>query len=148
MATNPSAASSAASSAAYSAASHLKLVEALSSSADEQTSALFFTMLPLEVRNLIYTEFWRTSGLRQHITSQSDSRSSRGIIHTPCLINPTTPDDRYANYVANKSRDVTSKWQRRLKSDWTIHWLCEETRWDSRGRWSPFLPVLLTCKRL
>ena len=140
--------------------SHLKLAEQLSSSADEQLSSLFFTTLPMEVRGLIYTEFWRTSGLRQHITSSSRHSSHGAIVHSPCLIDETTPDERYAKYLLSASDSKERRdWQLHLKSDWTIHWRCGQNLHDRQGdlhdrrkpgHWisRPFLPVLLTCKRL
>jgi len=130
---------------------HEQLVSQLASTADEQLSSPFFTRLPLEVRNMIYAEFWRTSGLRQHVTTDPDAPSSAPIkfIHTPCLIRPEEPDVRYTNYKASGGGPY-GPWKQRLRSEWTIHWPCQEAleRQQSSRTWSPFLPVLSTCKRL
>jgi len=124
---------------------HVQFVEQLSLAVDDQTSSLLFTKLPAEVRGLIYTEVWRTGGVRQHLRGV-------GVAFTPCLIDETTPDIRVARFKAEKDGGVGSKWHRRLTSEWTMHWRCKEVGLEARHlearHLQPFLPMLLTCKRL
>jgi hypothetical protein len=133
----------------------------LGASARAQEDALFFSMLPLEIRKLIYIEFWRLSALRQHVlmtgldsTPMRLGSSSANIVHrhSPCLIDEHESDTRYANFLATKDDPSEGiKWLRRLKSDWARHWSCQEARnkaQSSKQSWTPFINVFLTCKRL
>ncbi|KAK3903018.1 hypothetical protein C8A05DRAFT_33263 [Staphylotrichum tortipilum] len=108
-------------------------------SADPQLASPFFT-LPAEIRNLIYTEFWHLGPSRQHIVLErvDDKVSSprpppRDAVpverwaHTPCVADPARPDVRFDRFLVTSpvsaARDV---WGKRLKSEWCLHWACEE----------------------
>ncbi|KAK7744305.1 hypothetical protein SLS62_010263 [Diatrype stigma] len=56
--------------------------DALRATADLQLGSSFFGRLPLEIREIIYSEFWIVSGLKQHIFRRDDGR----LTHCPCLL--------------------------------------------------------------
>ena len=108
-------------------------------SPDPQLSSAFFT-LPAEIRNLIYTEFWNLGPSRQHILLERidnkvfnprppprDASPVERWAHTPCISDPAGPDTRFDQYLVtppgSPARDV---WGKRLKSEWCLHWACEE----------------------
>lgn len=121
-----------------------------------QSASPFFTRLPYEIRQQIYLDCFRASGLpsshpssdlRQHILLREDGR----FTHTPCITSPSSPDVRYAGFrnapLASLER---ATWLQRLKTEWCLHWACEEAMLDHghpRPRPSTFLPLLLTCKQ-
>lgn len=126
-----------------------------------QSASPFFTRLPYEIRQQIYLDCFRasglpsshpSSGLRQHILLRSDGH----FTHTPCITSPTSPDIRYAGFrnapLASLER---ATWLQRLKTEWCLHWACEEAMLDktitlgphSHPRPSTILPLLLTCKQ-
>lgn len=112
-------------------------------SADPQLSSPFFALLPAEIRNLIYTEFWHLGPSRQHIVLERlddkvfnprppprDAPPVERWAHTPCVMaDPAAGDQdvRFGRFLAtgpgSPARDV---WGKRLKSDWCLHWACEE----------------------
>jgi len=139
--------------------------------ADAQGSSSLFTLLPAEIRQLIYTECWRISGngsLRQHITTRNDAIDvnphTRAIYklawtHAPCITNPDLPDVRYQSFQnANPGTLDRAAWMQRLKTEWCLHWACEEADIAmlraSGGNGLPvpqtssFLTILRTCKRM
>jgi hypothetical protein len=128
---------------------------AFAATADPQVLSNFFSVLPLEVRQMIYIEFWRLSGLRQHIFARKNSPYKT---HAPCIIAQDQEDIRYDRFRAAKGGEI-AMWETRLKSDWCFHWECEELDKSTikhssndpggvRETWSPFLPSLLACKRM
>ncbi|KAK4109027.1 hypothetical protein N656DRAFT_847984 [Canariomyces notabilis] len=78
----------------------------LSRTSNPQLTSLFFTRLPIEIRNLIYLEFWNLSSSRLHIHAEEvqlprtvvpsvDPRSRRlRWSHTRCIADPRAPDAR------------------------------------------------------
>ncbi|GAB1319425.1 hypothetical protein MFIFM68171_09635 [Madurella fahalii] len=148
--------------------------------ADPQLSSPFFTLLPAEVRNLIYLEFWKLSSSRQHVHADEvelPQAFQPGVdpepprlrwSHTRCITNPRARDVRFEEFCrANPGSPEESKWTARLKSEWCLHWECEEQRqrgeldihgaskklrdlWfgNSNAGRGMFLDVLRTCKRM
>ncbi|KAH6632276.1 hypothetical protein F5144DRAFT_603017 [Chaetomium tenue] len=106
-------------------------------SADLQLSSRFFT-LPAEIRNLIYLEFWKLNCARQHIVKHElpEDDHPQGFTeqwsHVPCITDPSAPDTRWPQYAdsqpASEERQV---WGKRLKSEWCLHWACEEQAGDA-----------------
>jgi hypothetical protein len=129
--------------------------------ADPQLSSPFFSLLPAEIRNLIYAEFWRLSSSRQHITlGPYDPPVVPEWSHLPCITDPGAEDVRMARYAAENDSAAQTVWGARLRSEWCLHWACEETARDPRhlaaGRAGSirsstrtgFLDLLRTCKRM
>lgn len=112
--------------------------------ANPQLQSAFITRLPRELRDLIYLELWRSSGLRQHIVRHYTLRDKK-VEHVhfcrwPCRTDfqvedglqqdidtlrrqldldlPETFDPNV--YIA----DIPS--YRRLRSPWLNHWACGE----------------------
>lgn len=110
-------------------------------SADPQLSSSFFTLLPAEVRNLIYLEFLKLCSTRQHIVRfQNPEGPDAGgpaevWLHVPCCADPRAPDVRFDEFAISKpgspERDL---WGKRLKSDWCWHWPCRERSQDILDR--------------
>lgn len=145
---------------------------ALRATANLQLGSSFFGRLPLEIREMIYSEFWIVSGLKQHIFRHEDGR----LTHCPCLLVDGKGDDGgdsdaaddegkenndFAEVWQNCRRSrtgsmviVDDKWAPRFSSTWNDHWRCEEEMLLSSdaltqgGRHTLFLPALLTCKRM
>ncbi|KAK5657825.1 hypothetical protein OQA88_2898 [Cercophora sp. LCS_1] len=135
-------------------------------SAHAQEHSLFFTLLPAEIRDLIYIEFWRASSrtgtLRQHVFRRPDLEQTPGAprsshwAHAPCVTNPAGDDVRYTGFRnANPGSLERASWLQRLKTEWCLHWACEEADFamlaesgDSVPQRSLFMPVLTTCKRM
>ncbi|KAI1092221.1 hypothetical protein F5B19DRAFT_492647 [Rostrohypoxylon terebratum] len=128
--------------------------------ANPQLSSTLFGRLPLEIRDMIYVECWRASGLRQHVflrdgrlthwpcTLVSDERDERlEELHRMIEVQGTQPRSRTRSLVLH------GKWARRFSSPWHNHWRCEEemegSMADDEGTRSGtlFLSILLTCKR-
>ncbi|RYO76130.1 hypothetical protein DL766_002748 [Monosporascus sp. MC13-8B] len=91
-----------------------------------QLCSAFFGKLPLEVREMIYSEFWVVSGLNQHVFSH-DGR----LTHCPCLLVPGEEDERsneFEEVWQNRRRShtgslvVDDKWASRFSSTWNDHW--------------------------
>lgn len=130
----------------------------LAGAADPQLSSPFFSVLPPEVRRMIYTEVWRHNqshsdvrdhtgekGLKQHIVELQYG----GHTHSPCVVSDqTAPDTRSQGLAASQQQTPpTEIWINRIESAWGIHWPCEELyRRRTSRQWSPFLAVLLTCR--
>ncbi|KAL2141415.1 hypothetical protein VTI28DRAFT_2415 [Corynascus sepedonium] len=150
-------------------------------SAEPQFQSPFFTVLPAEIRNLIYAEFWKLYSARQHIVK----RQIRGEtdpevdlenfteqwLHVPCLVDPSAEDIRWSKYInSSPSSEDRRIWGNRLRSEWCLHWACEE-QLQSQDRTGPaevasnkeacvapksqpahgrsgILDLLLTCKRI
>lgn len=141
---------------------------AFAAAADAQEPCAFFSTLPLEIRQMIYVEFWRGigsgAGLVQHVLTRvvpPDALQPRGPLgHAPCISDHRALDERHEALKATAA-DSTDRlaWIRRVKTDWCMHWPCEELD-DPRivpadmapppraPQWSPFLPAMLTCKRM
>ncbi|KAK4240526.1 hypothetical protein C8A03DRAFT_31344 [Achaetomium macrosporum] len=129
--------------------------------ADPQLSSPFFSLLPAEIRNLIYVEFWHLSSSRQHIIfGPYDPPVVPEWSHLPCITDPCAEDIRMAKYAAENDSGARTVWGARLKSEWCLHWACEEEGKDrhvaAAGRAGSirsstrtgFLDVLRTCKRM
>ena len=122
--------------------------QALAQTADPQAQSLFFSRLPAEIRIMIYVEMWRTAGsLRHHIVGCPRVKPPWQAIHAVCLTGGSTKDIRDARFRESRGRKRENCWDR-LRSGWVLHWLCEETAARQRRSWSPFLPVLLTSRRM
>jgi hypothetical protein len=116
--------------------------------ADSQIDSPFFTLLPPEIRQLIYVEFWRNDGpgsLRQHITWKKGC-----LTRVPCVTDPLAKDVRYTEFNnSDPGSDERSAWLCRLLTSWALHWACEEAHLArTTVPKSSFLPVLLSCKRM
>lgn len=115
-------------------------------SAASQIQSSFVNRLPREIRNAIYLELWRSSGLRQHI-----------ILHGPW------DDQHFCRWRCSKEFEVQDELQqdiedlriqlqvtmgedltkyqhervslycRRLQSPWMNHWLCGEQAYEKHG---------------
>ncbi|KAL2164889.1 hypothetical protein VTH06DRAFT_185 [Thermothelomyces fergusii] len=134
-------------------------------SADAQSSSPFFAVLPAEIRDLVYIEFWKLSSARLHVVKRQVIREispdqdaenpwEDEWLHVPCIIDPRVEESRWG--------EVTGK---QSKSEWCIHWPCEEQfppvkairhgqsgAEASASRPIPgqtgFLNLLTTCKRM
>ncbi|KAI1255563.1 hypothetical protein MGN70_002677 [Eutypa lata] len=123
--------------------------------ADLQLSSFFFGRLPLEVREMIYTEFWIVSGVQQHVFSRDGH-----LTHCPCLLvdnRDNERNDEFTEVWQKRRRSRTGsmvvdddKWASRFSSTWNDHWKCEEEMMSNikEYRCTLFLPALLTCKRM
>lgn len=129
--------------------------------ADQQAKSAFFERLPAEIRRMIYVEFWKLSGsLKRHIVVQPQITSTymeNHISSSSCVLEDQNgPDSRYEAYKASAlleaagTGDWRRDWIRRIDSNWSLHWKCEERRARQLRRpqasWSPFLNVLSTCR--
>lgn len=95
-----------------------------------QSSLGMLSMLPLEVRRLIYREVWDPK-LKLHLYFRGDQLSTR-----PCLGanvgDETEVDTRYPSREecdlrwSRKSSKSDNFWISRLSSSWGHHYLCEE----------------------
>lgn len=45
---------------------------AIASEANEQSTSLFLSKLPIELRNAIYRLLWRDAGIKQHVLADMD----------------------------------------------------------------------------
>lgn len=150
--------------------------------ADPQTSSAFFSLLPAEVRNLIYREFWHLTSPRQHIVAEEvvqyaaaarppggragggaggggetrDEKAPRALVwrHVPCITDPRARDVRFESFAAAPlGLPERAQWGARLRSEWCLHWACEEHDATERRRHrrrtrTGFLDLLGTCKRM
>lgn len=135
----------------------------LAATADPQLSSPFFSVLPPEVRRMIYVEVWRhnrrhkdedarePSGegtLKYHIINQKSGTSAR-FTHSPCVVADQNGHDIRMEMLDSSGQQNldTDTWTRRIETDWAVHWPCEEIYKNaSRRRRSPFMSTLLTCK--
>ncbi len=125
--------------------------------ADPQLASPLFTLLPPEIRSLIYIEFWRLCSFRQHIIGNlvPDEGHPGAVksqwVRVPCITDATVKDVRFSKFLdtapSSAERDV---WGTRLKSEWCWHWACQEHSEDAVS--SPTKPGLLSlvmaCKRM
>ena len=133
--------------------------QTLAATANRQLSSPFFSLLPPEVRRMIYAQLWRHHRLHPDARDQTEERclkyhiikheSGDGYTHTPCVISDqTAPDLRMQRLAAFPSNSQV--WAERIESDWAIHWPCEEVRkrhaTHHRPSRSSFMSTLLTCK--
>ncbi|KAI0110678.1 hypothetical protein F4776DRAFT_667551 [Hypoxylon sp. NC0597] len=142
--------------------------ERMRETANAQLDSTFFGKLPLEIRDMIYAECWKASGLKQHIFIRGGS-----LTHWPCTLPSHEPDERLEELqrmvqvqeVPLRSRTralrLDDKWAARFSSPWHEHWRCEEDMREkaldnvdtyqghpSHTQRTLFLPILLTCKRM
>ncbi|RYP04583.1 hypothetical protein DL765_010139 [Monosporascus sp. GIB2] len=75
----------------------------LQATASLQLCSAFFGKLPLEVREMIYSEFWVVSGVNQHVFSHNGR-----LTHCPCLLVPGEEDER--------NNEFEEVWQNRRRS--------------------------------
>jgi hypothetical protein len=106
-------------------------------SADPQLSSRFFTILPAEIRNLIYLEVWNLVAPRLHVVKNEipDEQAAEGFTeqwgHVPCCIDLDAEDIRFDQLGASEpTSSARSVWGKRLKSEWCLHWPCEERGHD------------------
>ncbi|KAK4161498.1 hypothetical protein QBC43DRAFT_243308 [Cladorrhinum sp. PSN259] len=133
---------------------------------NDQDTSVFFSRLPLEVRQLIYLEVWkdylkprRTSpskpgtDLRLHIYTD-DSANLKLLRHTQCKVHPIDPpheDTLYATTPWLHDTDMNPNvpapgwfwfaWV--LRIHWGKHWKCQhavQRRWDPRTGTSKEVP--------
>lgn len=110
----------------------------IASTASPQLTSPLFSLLPREIRDLIYLELWKTSSLRQHITAErvhistypAPPAQAKEISwhHVPCRTDPTADDVRFDSF--RRSRNGSPEeavWLVRLRSEWCLHWVCEES---------------------
>jgi hypothetical protein len=126
---------------------------ALGQRADPQLQSLI-SKLPREIRLLIFQQVWKVSGYGLGVHVCFDIKSRR-YYQTPCI----TDLDHGAEWRRRPAKavkrprppkhDQSRSW--RNSSSWFNHWKCDALA-DRRSMmehiWSPFLPVLLTCKGL
>ena len=121
---------------------------ALAKTAAPQAQSLFFSRLPAEIRTMIYVEMWRTAGsLRHHIVDSPQAQRSYQSLRTLCVTGGSTEDIRYTRFRETRGRE-RERWWDRLRSEWALHWICQEAATRRRRSWTPFLPVLLTSRRM
>ncbi|KAK3985176.1 hypothetical protein QBC44DRAFT_163487 [Cladorrhinum sp. PSN332] len=120
----------------------------LASTASSQLKSPFFSALPREIRDLIYLELWNTSSSRrQHITtekvpistyppptppaSSSGSQAKDREVswhHVPCRTHPAAEDVRFDSFRNSRNGSLQEAvWLIRLRSEWCLHWACEES---------------------
>lgn len=126
--------------------------EQLAETAQDQFQSDFFGKLPLEIRRQIYEELWRTTSEDQHIFHHQGR-----LCRCACITDHDAEDERddivegfrQAKALTNATYFSDPALHRQLSSSWTKHWKCEE-HLDKHGanEPSPFLPALMTCKRM
>ncbi|ORY70439.1 uncharacterized protein BCR38DRAFT_106959 [Pseudomassariella vexata] len=122
-----------------------------------QIQSTFFGILPREVRDMIYAEFWEVSGPRQHILHKDDGH----LTHFPCIIGEDEKDERNEMFGVlwreqqkrqPRSLVVNTEWAERMSSTWQQHWKCEEAMKgaanEGKVTGTLFLTSLLACKRM
>jgi hypothetical protein len=131
----------------------------LAATADPQLLSPFLSVLPPEVRRMIYAEVWRHNQLHSDARDQTGQRCLKqhivkqkagGYTHSPCVVSDqTAPDFRSRRLAVFPQPCLRSDiWTDRIESDWAVHWPCEEMykKHASRRRRSTFMAALLTCK--
>ncbi|KAK4663213.1 hypothetical protein QC763_606650 [Podospora pseudopauciseta] len=125
-----------------------------------QDDSPFFSLLPPEIRELIYQDIWSESGSRQHIYKDNDTWS-----HVPCVADYSTGDTRFEKFTQSaRGSQEEYYWVKRLKSEWCYHWCCEQStaKWhraqNPNDSWkeenvghagpSGFMNPMLVCKRM
>jgi hypothetical protein len=111
-----------------------------------QLDSPFFTVLPAEIRNQIYAEVFQLT--RLHILPVPSFSFRDKWIFRPCLITPDAPDIRSEQYEKHHTAKTPERglWVRRLKSEWCLHWPCEEAVNDPPV--VGYLTFLTVCKRM
>lgn len=107
--------------------------------------------LPIEVRLQIYDELWEDAGYTRHVFIRNGAYA-----HMKCITDHDAADERQAEvekiYPMSERFLEDPVWSRRLVSSWVNHWRCEEAAVAAMTEGpqdpSPFLPVLLCCKRM
>ncbi|KAJ5013177.1 hypothetical protein K4K57_003144 [Colletotrichum sp. SAR 10_99] len=114
---------------------------------------------------MVYQELWRDAGMGQHVI-----RTEAGYAHTRCLLHrPGDPEEKHEGgepwesmWMVPDARGTVPLWYKREMSTWCDHWKCEEAREENEtwkviakgcrcvkvDTWTPFLPMMLTCKRM
>ncbi|KAM7188824.1 hypothetical protein V8F20_010434 [Naviculisporaceae sp. PSN 640] len=119
---------------------------------DPQRQSAFITRLPREIRDLIYLELWRASGLRQHILRhyrfQDKQLEEAHFCRWPCTTEFEVKDGLQEDIGALRRQlglglpgssefvwGITDvRCYRRLRSPWINHWACgERLEEDSRS---------------
>lgn len=138
----------------------------MTASADPQNGSALFTTLPAEIRRIIYAFAWRTGGHTHGIHVQF--KFSTGHVRSfPCSLGyeeswVVTGLDPELNGGAGRAVQFSgSEWRHLRNRAERWHSGCDDddvdgprntARWrvggDALALWSPFLPVLLTCKRV
>ncbi|KXH54123.1 hypothetical protein CSAL01_09222 [Colletotrichum salicis] len=159
-----------------------------------QPQSTFFSALPLEIRQNIYSHLWQAAGPIQHVYKSSASPLAP-LSHCRCIADLDAEDIRETELsrVLNtppadpstlqegvgpgsaEEKETINTWRFRIVSSWCNHWTCEEeppilreleqlplqddeekSKNGSKGKqrqilvkeFSPFLAILLTCKRM
>lgn len=101
-------------------------------SADPQLSSPFFTVLPAEIRNLIYLQVWKLGSPRLHVVKiEAPDGFTEQWGHVPCRIELDAEDIRFDQlYASDPTSPARKVWGNRLKSEWCLHWPCEELGHD------------------
>ncbi|EXF77287.1 hypothetical protein CFIO01_04092 [Colletotrichum fioriniae PJ7] len=110
-----------------------------------QPQSAFFSSLPLEIRQNIYSHLWQATGSIQHVYKSSASPLAP-LSHCPCIANLDAEDiredelSRVLNTPAadpatlqdgvgpgsEEEREAIQNWRFRIVSSWCNHWKCEE----------------------
>ncbi|KAK4174884.1 hypothetical protein QBC36DRAFT_332702 [Triangularia setosa] len=133
--------------------------DAMVATASAQDDSPFFSLLPPEIREMIYQDIWSTSGSRQHIYKEEKWS------HVPCIADCSAGDTRFEKFTQSAGgSEEEYHWMKRLKSEWCFHWSCEQStaKWHEAQNpnelWkeenaqqagpSGFMSLLLVCKRM
>ncbi|KAM7212969.1 hypothetical protein V8F06_011623 [Rhypophila decipiens] len=118
---------------------------------DPQRQPAFITRLPREIRDLIYLELWRASGLRQHILRhyrfQNKHLEEAHFCRWPCRTEFEVKDGLQEDIDAlrrqlglslpgpsESDKVITDvRCYRRLRSPWLNHWACGERLEEESG---------------
>ncbi|KAK0726393.1 hypothetical protein B0T21DRAFT_385662 [Apiosordaria backusii] len=131
--------------------------------ASPQDDSPFFSLLPPEIREMIYQDIWATSGSKQHIYKQNMGKDKKWS-HVPCSADYTAGDTRFERFTQSaRGSEEEYQWVKRLKSEWCYHWCCEQStsKWHTtqdpkelqkegvrQAAPSGFMSLLLVCKRM
>jgi hypothetical protein len=115
--------------------------------ADPQTASAL-VQLPTEIKEIIFQELWNDAGLFQHLILRHDR-----VFGMKCITNISALDElQRACEESGRTHISDPVLWRRLESTWGVHWKCEELYHSvfkiKSNEWSPFMPVLLTCRQL
>lgn len=128
----------------------------LTTTADPQASSTLFTVLPPEVRRMIFAEVWRHNwhhidfqaegnAFKQHIIKNKSGR----YVHSPCVVADQNGRDLRSERLRAAQSIRRDVWIDRIESEWAVHWPCEELYKRPSGRQGPsFMSTLLTCKQM
>ncbi|KAK1960017.1 hypothetical protein LY78DRAFT_685481 [Colletotrichum sublineola] len=115
----------------------------------------YFSQLPLEIREMIYREFWAVAGVRRHVFLHECK-----ITYSPCITDHTAPDERQIGVAkafeesgSNAEVQLHPEWYKRMASKWCNHWRCERLWEDVRDgnkidahKTQSYMSLLLSCK--